>query len=384
MTLYLPISIVKLFHLPNHLCWTITNPWSTVGVVPGIHNLLLYKEGNLKLLFRPPVVPLMMQPHQGVFFLSISFLGQALHATINAIEYHVISYNCPLECVDFFIDALHFPVVKFLYFLHFPVVKIPIFFPIAYVWSTGFCPPPHEVRKGDYWIRHRLSVRPSVRPLTSNPQLCLSRKNTIILSRWGTLELRVHWFALCCHRPPSVFFSPLPISQNQLNSEYLHGCLSCTFWDRRRAGDNPCRCRRLTLIPVKLTLMFLFGTGWILHETCTSCSQDSPVVLFLPDNLPAAGYAFWCVCLSTCTHLFLPQFVKNSPWNKSYLSWRCQIQDFLSQETPYSPVVPLHWWSEKMMDFGQFLISQTEVEQGWKLTVRLSRTGKNRGGQVKR
>ncbi len=31
-----------------------------------------------------------------------------------------------------------------------------------------FCPPPHEVRKGDYWIRHRLSVRPSVRPLTSN------------------------------------------------------------------------------------------------------------------------------------------------------------------------------------------------------------------------
>ncbi len=22
-----------------------------------------------------------------------------------------------------------------------------------------FCPPPHEVRKGDYWIRHRLSVR---------------------------------------------------------------------------------------------------------------------------------------------------------------------------------------------------------------------------------
>ncbi len=27
-----------------------------------------------------------------------------------------------------------------------------------------FCPLPHEVRKGDYWIGHRLSVRPSVRP----------------------------------------------------------------------------------------------------------------------------------------------------------------------------------------------------------------------------
>ena len=30
-----------------------------------------------------------------------------------------------------------------------------------------FCPPPHEVRKGGYWIRHRLSVRPSVRPFTT-------------------------------------------------------------------------------------------------------------------------------------------------------------------------------------------------------------------------
>ncbi len=29
-----------------------------------------------------------------------------------------------------------------------------------------------------------------------NPQLCLSRKNTIILSRRGTLELRVHWLIL--------------------------------------------------------------------------------------------------------------------------------------------------------------------------------------------
>ena len=34
----------------------------------------------------------------------------------------------------------------------------------------------------------------SVRPC--NPQLCLSRQNTIILSRRGTLGLRVHWSLL--------------------------------------------------------------------------------------------------------------------------------------------------------------------------------------------
>ncbi len=41
----------------------------------------------------------------------------------------------------------------------------------------AICPPPHELRKGDYWIRHHLSIHPSVRPLTSNnfTQLCLSQ-----------------------------------------------------------------------------------------------------------------------------------------------------------------------------------------------------------------
>ncbi len=48
------------------------------------------------------------------------------------------------------------------------------------------------------------TVCPSVRPFTlvfnylCNPQSCLSRKNTFILSRRGTLELRVHWLLLEC------------------------------------------------------------------------------------------------------------------------------------------------------------------------------------------
>ncbi len=29
---------------------------------------------------------------------------------------------------------------------------------ILFATLTAFCPPPHEVRKGDYWIRHRLSA----------------------------------------------------------------------------------------------------------------------------------------------------------------------------------------------------------------------------------
>ncbi len=36
LAMHFPISIVKLFHLHNHLCWTITNPWSTIGMVPSI------------------------------------------------------------------------------------------------------------------------------------------------------------------------------------------------------------------------------------------------------------------------------------------------------------------------------------------------------------
>ncbi len=55
-----------------------------------------------------------------------------------------------------------------------------------------FVPRPHSVRKGNYWIRHRLSVRPSVHPVS--PNVAHFEKNTIILSRRGTLELRVHWF----------------------------------------------------------------------------------------------------------------------------------------------------------------------------------------------
>ena len=62
------------------------------------------------------------------------------------------------------------------------------------------------------WIRHRLSVRPSFRPsvhfvskitqtsehstshsLYHAPGVAPFAKNTIILSRRGTLELRVHW-----------------------------------------------------------------------------------------------------------------------------------------------------------------------------------------------
>ena len=34
---------------------------------------------------------------------------------------------------------------------------------IARDYQVHFCSPPHEVRKGNYWIRPRLSVRPSVR-----------------------------------------------------------------------------------------------------------------------------------------------------------------------------------------------------------------------------
>ncbi len=60
-----------------------------------------------------------------------------------------------------------------------------------------FLSPPHEVRKGDYWIRHRLSVRPSVQNGHGQvPRRQIWWKNTIILSRRGTLELSVHWFNL--------------------------------------------------------------------------------------------------------------------------------------------------------------------------------------------
>ncbi len=71
--------------------------------------------------------------------------------------------------------------------------------------SPPVVPSPHSVRKGDYWIRHHLSVRPCTQ-LTFNfpctivnsspdyvPNIAHFAKNTIILSRRGTLELRVHW-----------------------------------------------------------------------------------------------------------------------------------------------------------------------------------------------
>ncbi len=103
-----------------------------------------------------------------------------------------------------------------------------------------FCSPPHEVRKGKYWIRHHLSVCPFAsntqytktglqqedspdRPISNYDhnrrtvrtmptgitqkvfvRICSSMyhapgvahfaKITILLSMWGTLELHVHWF----------------------------------------------------------------------------------------------------------------------------------------------------------------------------------------------
>ena len=59
--MHFPIPIAKLFHLPNHLCWTITNPSSTIGIGIGIG---MYKFKVTRHLFRSPVVPL--RPPRGV------------------------------------------------------------------------------------------------------------------------------------------------------------------------------------------------------------------------------------------------------------------------------------------------------------------------------
>ncbi len=56
-----------------------------------------------------------------------------------------------------------------------------------------------------------------------DPLLCLSRENTIILSRRGTLELRVHWFR-------SVFF---------LNSGFLVPCHYVIQLPGERYGPQP-------------------------------------------------------------------------------------------------------------------------------------------------
>ena len=48
--------------------------------------------------------------------------------------------------------------------------------------KASFCPPPHEVRKGDYCIRHRLSVRPAVMPTHF---LAYFTKSTIISKMRG-------------------------------------------------------------------------------------------------------------------------------------------------------------------------------------------------------
>ncbi len=58
------------------------------------------------------------------------------------------------------------------------------------------CPPPHEVRKGDYWIRQRLSVCLSVytNKYILVVLICLEYCHKVLLSRLGTLELHVHWY----------------------------------------------------------------------------------------------------------------------------------------------------------------------------------------------
>ena len=72
-----------------------------------------------------------------------------------------------------------------------------------------FVPRPHSVRKGDYWIRHRLSVRPCTQltwkvwvSMYNTLNVAHFAKNTIILSRRGTLELRIHWFTTTMESRP--------------------------------------------------------------------------------------------------------------------------------------------------------------------------------------
>ncbi len=76
-----------------------------------------------------------------------------------------------------------------------------------------FCPPPHEVRKGDYWIRHRLSVRPSVNlkwhTMTQSLVLISKKKHHYIIKAGDsratrTLVLNSNEFPRCYYYQPPV------------------------------------------------------------------------------------------------------------------------------------------------------------------------------------
>ena len=69
--------------------------------------------------------------------------------------------------------------------------------------SVCHCSPPHEVRKGKYWIRHCLSVRPSVCPFTSN------NSNSFVVIQWlSTIFTRRIWLfyhITCGHQCPPLY-----------------------------------------------------------------------------------------------------------------------------------------------------------------------------------
>ncbi len=72
--------------------------------------------------------------------------------------------------------------------------------------NLSFCLPPHEARKGDYWIRHRLSVRPLTSKsvvILATGWLCLTH-NYIIKA--GDSRATLHWLLF-----PSTWISYLSL-----------------------------------------------------------------------------------------------------------------------------------------------------------------------------